>query len=145
MRILLTATVALFGIQEAGVADSTGNAMVVIPHDNAKFVPLDPKRPEIAQLALLNGDPATGPSEMLLSMGGGEGRRHIHSSDYRLVVIEGQMRHWKDVADRAAAPVLGPGSYWFQPANLPHGDDCLSDRCLMFISWMGKRDAKLAE
>jgi hypothetical protein len=39
-------------------------------------------------------------------------------------------------------PTLRPGSYWFQPGNQAHGDECLSDECLIFVSWQGKMDVQ---
>lgn len=114
-------------------------AAVTMPATEARFVPVNPGDPNSTQIALLRGDPATGPSDMLMRFGRGEGGPHVHSSDYRLVVIEGVMKH-AEAGAYATAPSMGPGSYWFQPANQPHVDSCLSERCTMFISWSGKRD-----
>jgi hypothetical protein len=114
-------------------------AAVTTPMSEARFVPINPGDPNSSQIAVLRGDPMTGPSDMLMRFGRGEGVPHVHSSDYRLVVIEGEMKH-AEASAHALAPSMGPGSYWFQPANLPHVDSCLSDRCTMFISWSGKRD-----
>lgn len=114
-------------------------AAVTVPVTEARFVPVNPNDPNSTQIALLRGDPVTGPSDMLMRFGRGEGGPHVHSSDYRLVVIEGEMKH-AEAGAYASAPRMGPGSYWFQPANQPHVDSCLSERCTMFISWSGKRD-----
>jgi hypothetical protein len=122
---------------------ATGSAMIVTPFANARFAPVDPARPDGAQIAVLRGDPATGPSDMLMRMRRGEGRLHVHSADYRLVVVSGTMRHWT-TGGSATAPDLGPGSYWFQPGDAAHADSCLSDECVMFIQWSGPRDGRLA-
>lgn len=118
--------------------------MIVVRRDDAKFVPLDPSRPGGAEMAVLWGDPAKGPSSMLLKMKKGEGVLHIHTSNYDLVVLEGQMKHWGEREHEAEAPTLGPGSYWRQPGHQPHADSCLTDTCVTFIKWEGKRDGKLA-
>ncbi len=118
---------------------AASQAAVTVPVTEARFVPTNPNDPNSTQIAVLSGDPATGPSDMLMRFGRGEGGPHVHSSDYRLVVIEGVMKH-AEAGAYASAPAMGPGSYWFQPANQPHVDSCLSDRCTMFISWSGKRD-----
>ncbi|WBY06911.1 DUF4437 domain-containing protein [Sphingomonas sp. 7/4-4] len=118
---------------------AASQAAVTVPVTEARFVPTNPNDPNSTQIAVLSGDPATGPSDMLMRFGRGEGGPHVHSSDYRLVVIEGVMKH-AEAGAYASAPSMGPGSYWFQPANQPHVDSCLSDRCTMFISWSGKRD-----
>ncbi|MGQ0659747.1 DUF4437 domain-containing protein [Sphingosinicella sp.] len=123
---------------------AAGAPMVVVPGGEARFAPIDPARPDGAAIAVLRGDPAAGPSDMLLRIGRGEGRLHVHSADYRLVVPSGTMRH--RAADQAGETAdLGPGSYWFQPGGVAHADSCLSEQCVMFISWTGPRDARLAE
>jgi quercetin dioxygenase-like cupin family protein len=78
---------------------------------------------------------------MLMRMAKGAGVLHYHTADYDLVVIEGQMRHWLEGQVEEQTPTLGPGSYWYQPKMQPHADSCLSDSCVMFITWSGKRDA----
>ncbi len=126
-------------------ADPAGNSMIVVSRENARFEAVSPKLPDGPAIAVLKGNPATGPSDMLLRMPRGRGRLHTHSSNYRLVVIEGRMKHWIMGETEEAAASLGPGSFWYQPANQPHADTCLDEICVMYISWSGKRDAKLAE
>ena len=118
--------------------------MVVTPIEEAKFVPIDPSRPDGAQMAVLWGDPQTGPSSMLLKFGRSSGRLHVHSSDYHLVTLEGTMKHWTRGQSEADAKPLAPGSFWFQPGNQAHADSCLSEKCVMFVQWAGKRDTRLA-
>jgi quercetin dioxygenase-like cupin family protein len=117
--------------------------MKVVPIEQAKFVPVAPSRPDGPQMAVLWGDPAQGPSAMLLKMKKGAGPLHWHTSDYHLVVLQGRMKHWGEGETEALAPELGPGSYWFQPGRGLHGDACLSDECVMQIVWSGKRDGHL--
>ena len=96
--------------------------MVVVPFEDAKFVPVDPARPKGPELAVLWGDPATGPSAILLRFAKGDGRLHFHTSDYHLVVLQGTMKHWAEGQQAADAKSLRSGSYWFQPGNQVHGD-----------------------
>ncbi len=117
--------------------------MVVVPYQDAKYVPLDPGRPDGPRIAVLWGDPATGPSAMLMKFKKSSGRLHYHTSDYDLVVLEGQMKDWGEGPREEDVRPLGPGSAWHQPGNLAHTDSCLSDECVMFIKWAGKRDAHL--
>ena len=114
---------------------------VTIRAEDAKFVPLDPAQPALAQIAVLRGDPNTGPSSMLMRFGRMAGVLHYHTADYELVVLQGRMKHTLEGEDERTAPELGPGSYWRQPKMQPHADTCLSDVCLMYITWSGKRDA----
>jgi hypothetical protein len=137
--------IALCLAASASTAVAASPSTVVKPFEDARFTPDDPARPDGTRVAVLEGDPASGPSDMLMLMKRGEGVRHIHSSDYRLVVLRGAMKHWSVAEPRAKARVLGPGGYWLQPGGQAHGDDCLSDECLMFISWSGPRDGWLAK
>ena len=118
---------------------------VTAPYEATGFIPLSPDRPEGPAIRVLRGDPATGPSDMLMRFGSGEPVMHAHSADYRLVVISGRMKHWAQGESEADASEMGPGSYWFQPAGQAHSDRCLSEICVMFIAWSGPRDAYPAD
>jgi hypothetical protein len=119
--------------------------LIVTPIDEAKFVPVDPQRPQGAQMAVLWGDPSTGPSATLLRLNKGVSAMHVHSADYHCVVLEGTVQHWEQGQSQDAAKLLRPGSFWFQPGNEAHTDACLTDRCLLYVQWTGKRDGRLAE
>jgi hypothetical protein len=82
---------------------------------------------------------------MLMKFGKGDGRMHVHSSDYDLVVIKGEMKHWGPGEAKATAKLIGPGGYWFQPGNQSHVDSCESEECLMYVQWSGKRDSRAVE
>jgi hypothetical protein len=143
-RIAMCCAVAVAAGVLGGVsAGRAATKAVVARYEDARFVPVDPARPELAQVAVLRGDPAAGPSSMLMRMPRTQGVLHYHTSDYELVLVEGRMKHTFE-QDEARAPELGPGSYWFQPGREPHADSCLTDVCVMFITWSGKRDAHLA-
>lgn len=132
----------------AGSAHSQASdeAMIVAPLESAKFVPSNPAAPNGTQIAVLRGDPATGPSTMLMRMKFNQGRNvmHVHSSDYQLVVVSGRMKHWSKAQSEEMAQIMGPGGYWFQPGGRAHTDVCLSDECLMYIVWSGKRDGRVS-
>jgi len=112
---------------------------------DAKFRDLNPAMTEGAQVAPLWGDPAIGPSAVLFKMKRGATPFHTHSSAYHLAVIEGAMKHWVEGESEAKAPELGAGGYWYIRGGQVHADSCLSDECVAFIKWEGKRDAKVAE
>ncbi|WP_171091385.1 DUF4437 domain-containing protein [Usitatibacter rugosus] len=131
----------------AGCASSSvqplGESMIVVPIEAAQFVPVDPASPNGTQVAVLSGDPTSGPSAMLMRLRKGGGTPHIHSSDYQLVVLQGTMKHLGKGQAAADGKPLNPGSYWFQPGGKTHADPCLTDECLLFIVWAGKRDGRL--
>jgi quercetin dioxygenase-like cupin family protein len=145
VRMLVFLAVCTSAAFVLGAYAASGKRMIVTPFAEAKFEPADFKNPSGTRIAVLSGDPATGPSAMLMEFGKNTGRMHVHSSDYHLVVLEGTMKHTVPGQVEAEAPTLGRGSYWFQPGNDPHADTCLSEKCLMFITWAGKRDGRLAE
>jgi hypothetical protein len=120
-------------------------APIVVPYVDASFKPLNPTVPNSTEIAVLRGNPDQGPSTMLMKMRKATGRLHVHTADYELIVIEGTMKHTKRGENEATAKPLGVGSYWFQPGGEPHTDSCLTDTCVMYITWAGPRDARLAD
>jgi quercetin dioxygenase-like cupin family protein len=141
---LLFAGMFVVTISTASVYAEEEKQMVVTPFQDAKFAPVDLAQPDGAQMAVLWGDPGKGPSAMLLKFKKGSNSLHLHSSDYHLVVIQGTMKHWKEGNQEADAESLSPGSYWFQPGNQAHAGSCLTDECIMFVKWEGKRDGRPA-
>jgi len=129
----------------AGPFAASQSRMIVTPIESAAFKPVDPARPNSAQVAVLRGDPNSGPSSTLLRLAKGPTPLHVHSSDYDLVVISGEMKHWERGQSEAQAAVLGPGSYYFQPGDLVHAGACLTDECLMYVQWSGRRDGRVPD
>ena len=119
--------------------------MIVKAFDDVAFVPIIKSRPDGPQIGVLRGNPDREPSDMLLKMPRGPGILHSHTADYHLTIISGEMKHWDASSDEAKVRPLGSGSYWFQPGGEAHADSCLSDQCVMFIHWTGKRDGQLAK
>ena len=70
---------------------------------------------------------------------------HRHSSDERVVVIQGASVHWVEGEDRTAAPTMTAGDYLLMPAGVNHGSAATPDQdCLEFITQDGKFDFMLA-
>ncbi|HEU0185472.1 MAG TPA: cupin domain-containing protein [Blastocatellia bacterium] len=125
-------------------ADET-KRMAITPFQEARFVPIDPARPDGSQIALLWGDPAKGPAATLFKSKKGAGPLHFHTSDTHVAVVQGTVKHWAEGEQEADAKPLGAGSYWFQPGNQVHGDSCVSDECVIFVKWEGKIDGRPPE
>jgi Asp-tRNA(Asn)/Glu-tRNA(Gln) amidotransferase A subunit family amidase len=66
---------------------ATEETMVVVRREDARFVPLDPARPDEAQVAVLRGDPDKGPSAALLRLQKYPGALHYHTYGYDLLVL----------------------------------------------------------
>jgi quercetin dioxygenase-like cupin family protein len=144
-KLLLVGTVCSLVGFAAGIGAGDLKKMIVTPFQDAKFVPSNPAQPDGPQMAVLWGDPAKGPSAMLLKFKKGSNPLHIHTSDYHLVLVQGSMKHWEEGEQEADVTELGPGGYWFQPGNQAHAGSCLTDECIMFVKWEGKRDSRVAE
>lgn len=128
---------------EALSARQSGATMMLIPGSEAigqEFRPLYADRPNGPNLLPLQGDPSTGPSLSLFRYSQdytNSGGLHYHTHNYHLWVIEGELKHWDDTGSEETAPILGPGSYIYQPADLLHAANCVSERCTAYVLFDG--------
>ncbi|MEM6793074.1 MAG: hypothetical protein AAF725_03790 [Acidobacteriota bacterium] len=132
------------GAEQSGVALPDSEAVMrVIPVGEAlqrEFRPLYEARPDGPRLLVLEGDPKSGPSLTLFRYGRnytGSGTLHFHTHDYHLWLIDGELKHWDEAGSQETAPILRPGSYVYQPADLPHAANCLSARCTAYVAFDG--------
>ena len=143
MRTRVTAFAAALFVAAAlhTVTAQTGSAGYTTPAAAVKFTPLDPKAPNGARISIVSGR-MEGPGPVtffaLLPKGRPAGM-HKHTASYHAVVIRGEMRHWLP-GEEAKAPVLGPGSHWYQPGNGVHNTECVSTECLFFARYEGAVD-----
>lgn len=141
--LMLSASPTLAQAQATGDASGARAQMAVVPVTeaiNRDFQPLYPDRPEGPNLVILEGDPKSGPSLTLFRYGRdytGSGNLHFHTHDYRLWLIEGVLKHWDEDGREATATRLEPGAYVYQPANLLHAANCLTDRCIAYVAFDG--------
>jgi hypothetical protein len=134
---IVAASIAGFGLAQADKKEFS-----IIPAGTAKFTPADPKMPQGPQVAIVSGDPKTGPVSLLLKVPKGPSPTHWHTSDYSAVLIEGKAKHWLPGKEKDAKE-NGPGTAWFQPgggAATAHVDECMTDSCTIFISMPKKFD-----
>lgn len=122
---------------------SSEQPMTIMPVDNAlgrSFRPLYEKSPDGPQIAILQGDPDTGPSLTLFRYGRdyvGSGNLHFHTHDYRLWLIEGELKHWGEQGNEKTAPVLLSGSFVHQPSQQLHAANCVSQQCTAYVIFDG--------
>lgn len=132
-------------------APESDTAMTVIPLTDAleqEFRPLYPERPEGPQLFVLEGNPDSGPSLTLFRYGRnytGSGNLHFHSHDYRLWLIDGELKHWGADGSEETAPLLRPGSYVHQPAEQLHAANCLAEQCTAYVMFDGPIETGLPD
>jgi quercetin dioxygenase-like cupin family protein len=117
----------------------TGGYRLVVPAQ-LTWSPLLPNTPG-PELAVVTGDLQKGGGFFLRLPAGAKPGLHVHSSDYHAIVISGAPRHWLPGEDKKARP-LGPGTYWFQPGNQPHGDECTgTEPCVLYLVVAGAFDS----
>lgn len=132
------------GLTTAAFAGGSKQSTIV-SYQDAKFAPFDPSNPAGPQVAVLSGNPAKGASVVLLKLKKGAAPLHTHSSEYQATLIQGTTKHWDKGQESKDAKPLSPGSYWKQPGKQVHGDECLTDECLIVVVWAGKMDFKVAD
>jgi quercetin dioxygenase-like cupin family protein len=89
--------------------------------EDLQFAPLAEGSP--VQVALLWGDPGTGPAAVMVKFP--EGYRepwHSHSSTYHAVIVKGEFRSRSPEGGPDSERVLGPGSYILQPGGVTHAE-----------------------
>ncbi|MCH9672712.1 MAG: DUF4437 domain-containing protein [Gammaproteobacteria bacterium] len=96
-------------------------AQKILPAQARQFVNINPA----IRMAAAYGDRSVG---MHGSFGKFPGQFetpfHTHTGAYHGIVIRGQMTN--PFANGGSAKVMGPGSYWFVPANAAHQTACVS-------------------
>lgn len=128
---------------------STERQQLVVPTtlklEDLEWHPVDLHNPSGPTMAVLWGDPTRGTYGALLRVPAGfESPMHRHSSDERVVVIQGASIHWAEGEDRAAAPTMRAGDYLLMPAGVNHVSAATTDQdCLEFITQNGKFDFTL--
>lgn len=139
-RFAVAVAVLSVGFAGAVYAGKAAKKAIILPAEEVKFFPMDPKNPEGGQMAVASGDPQKGPSAIYLKLKPGSPPIHAHAADYHAVLISGKAKHWVD-GEEGNAKEMGPGSYWFQPGKQMHGDTCVGpEDCLLFLSLNKKFD-----
>jgi len=115
----------------ASPAESEAGA-VVTPIESAQWAPVFADHPEGPAISVAWGNVKKGPVGLLLKFPAGFATpNHVHSSDYRGVVVSGEFSHQ---AGNDAAVALGPGSTWSQRAKLPHVNKCSdAGACVVYV------------
>jgi beta-alanine degradation protein BauB len=117
----------------------------LVARKDFKFKPLDPKQPKGTKMAVVSGDPKTGPVAFALEIPpGGNAGLHSHTSDYHALVLGGAPAHWLPHEANEGEPVAA-GTYWYQPGGYDHGDRCTGDApCHAFVFMAKALDFKPA-
>ena len=118
--VVASVALALAFVPSSATSDGHGMDYAIGNVADLEFAPFGDSP---VQMAVLWGDPASGPSGILLKIPAGyENVPHAHSANYRAFIIEGVGLHWTEGETRADATPITSGGYWFQPANEIHTD-----------------------
>ncbi|HTM21898.1 MAG TPA: DUF4437 domain-containing protein [Kofleriaceae bacterium] len=105
-----------------------------------KWMPFDASKPDQGPwVAQIWGDPGTGPAGLMVKADPKfASPPHVHTSDYRAVVISGSVTN--DVPKPKKKPAkLGVGSYWQQAGGEVHVTAC-PDGCIGYLTIEGAFD-----
>jgi hypothetical protein len=93
---------------------------------------MDDKGP---QMAVLWGDPGTGPNGWLIKLKGGTpGSHHTHSGTYSGITIAGAPSHFMD-GQKKGTPLPAP-AIWTIPGGVPHTSQCLGkEDCVALVEF----------
>lgn len=109
-------------------------------------------QPHGAQMALVWGDPKTGPSAFMVKYPPNWSKpvnippnvpvkMHMHTFGYHNVIISGGGKHWHEGQTEEDVPFLTSGSYFYQPGGMYHSETFNSDEpTYLFAYFEGPRD-----
>ena len=63
---------------------------------------------------------------------------HVHTNAYHGIVLFGTMTNPMGLKGDPNAAKMGPGSYWYVPAGMPHATACISNTPCMFYMHANK-------
>ena len=98
--------------------------------------------PEGVAFAPLQGDQFTEAYQALVRLPAGTiSPPHVKSANMYGVMLQGEMTHYVNGADPAAAQRMGPGSYYSIPSGMAHVSACVSDvPCVAYLYQDGAFD-----
>jgi hypothetical protein len=103
--------------------------------------------PEGAEFAALDGDRFAEPYMAMVRLPAGlASPPHVKTANMFGVVMEGTFMHTASTGNAEPGKHLGPGSYYFVPAGLPHVSACVSDvPCVAFLYQDGAFDFNIVQ
>ena len=136
---LVAAALSLTALPRVAATSEAEKAPLMVSLTDLKWTAL-PERKGM-ELAVLSGDPKTGPyTQMRKVPAGTDNPPHAHSSEITNVIVSGL---WYTGVDAASAKDFGPGSVVRMPADWVHVSGCRAGKeCLFYQDGKGKFDFK---
>lgn len=138
---IAAAAVTVFGISMALAEGHSGH--VAKPLAEVEFTPFGNGPLEIA---ILWGDPRTGPSAVMLRFPPNfPGAMHHHTNGYHAILISGASKHWVEGETESDAPLQTAGDYWYQAGGQIHQDSFpTNEPTILFLKFDGPMDSFFA-
>jgi len=126
----------------ASASSDSAREAIIHPLQNANFI--SASDPACLSTAVEAGNPATGPSAVLVKMEKGcMDSWHFHTAAEELIVIKGEL---KVEMFSTPATILGPGGYAQIPSNEKHQFTCSAkSECLTFVRIDRAYDSKAVQ
>jgi hypothetical protein len=117
----------------------------ITAYEDLQFAPLGEGSP--VEIAMLWGDPATGPAAVLVRFPENYSEPwHSHSSTYRAVLIKGEFQTRSKDNGATSTDVYGPGAYLVQPGGGVHSEvNAGQGKLVALVYFEGPVDFVLAE
>ncbi len=108
---------------------SKADVPALIAHEDLEWVEIIPG----VDFATVYGDWAEGAHAKFARFAPGMvAPLHTHTHAYHGVVVQGQ---FTNPYPGEEGIVMGPGDYWYVPAGLAHGNECVSDEACIFFTY----------
>jgi quercetin dioxygenase-like cupin family protein len=132
----------LFLVVLAIAAGQSASKALVVNLDTANWT-REKGAPADSGGVMLRTDQATGGMDLLVRFPAGHViAPHVHDSNERVIVVEGQLTLRQDSGDTS----INAGGYAFLPAHEVQRLSCTSkSRCTFYLSWDGKPDSHPAK
>jgi len=130
VRFVILAAVAVAAVAVAAGKAAPGKPEQSVPLHEIKFEQtFGPTGPGFATIW---GDRTKGEHGTFLKLAAGApAQTHTHAQDSYGVVVIGTVSH---ITEGRPGKLLGPGGWWFMPANVPHQSICYAGvDCLVFV------------
>ncbi len=110
------------------------------------------RQPHGAEMALVWGDPKTGPSAFMVRYPpfwtkpknlppNVPVKLHMHTHGYHNVILSGGGKHWHEGQTEDDVPFLGAGSYFYQPGGQYHSETFNTEEpTILYAYFEGPRD-----
>ncbi len=141
-NFFLPTLILLFSWMPYALSTDISNAAVAVEQAEFKTLGIGP-----IQMAVLNGNPETGPSAVFLKFPPNfPGSMHSHTSGYHAIVVSGASKHWLEGQNESDVALQQPGDYWYQIGGQPHQDSFPTDEpTVIYVQFEGPMDVLARE